>query len=179
MYVIPMNCSRFGPTGSTIQTPFESGAAETAIAISNTSQVAATVNLDVTNLNGVPSTTHASLTIPPGAQITRFLKQIPGFESLPSPTQGILRVTTADPSTSVVVAVIRGRYNERGRFLFSGIPLMPDPPASPDAELIVPQFADGAGFKTSFVFGNNSSATVNVLLRILSPSGQPVKPALR
>ena len=69
--------------------------------------------------------------------------------------------------------MIRGRYNERGDFLFSTTPSIPDSPAPVDSELIVPHIVAGSGFTTSFVFRNNSSDTNDVWLRTMSPSGQP------
>src|SRR5439155_6705674 len=81
---------------ASIHTYVETGAAESGIAISNTGLLPESVNLDFTVVNGTPSTTHASLTIPAGGQLTKFLRQIPGFETLPSSMQGILRVSSAD-----------------------------------------------------------------------------------
>ena len=37
-----------------------------------------------------------------------------------------------------------------------------------------PQVADTGGYTTSFIFINNSPDTTNILLRAISPSGQPL-----
>ena len=55
------------------------------------------------------------------ALLRHFLKQIPGFESLPSPLQGILRVSTAASGSNLVMGVLRARYNERGDLLFNEV----------------------------------------------------------
>jgi len=78
-------------------------------------------------LNGAASTARTSISIPAGGQFTGFLRQIPGFESLPSPLQGILRVSAGGDST-LAAAVLRARYNEPGDLLFSGMPMIPDAP---------------------------------------------------
>src|SRR3989442_1162624 len=84
-------------------------------------------------------------------------------------------VSSAGGAENLVMAVIRGRYNERGDFLFSSTPLIPDSPTPVDAELIIPHIVDGGGYTTSFIFMNNSSDPANVVLRTVAPSGQPLK----
>jgi hypothetical protein len=111
-----------------------------------------------------------SLSLPAGANFTGFLHQIPSFANLPSPLQGILTVSTADGSPN-----LRARYNEEGDFLLSSVPLIPASPPPPDAELIIPQIVDGGGYATSFILLDNSPAPVNVLLRLMGASGQPLK----
>lgn len=86
-----------------------------------------------------------------------------------------MRVSAAGGTPNLVMAVIRGRYNERGDFLFSSTPLIPDSPIPADTESIIPHFVDGGGYTTSFIFMNSSSNPVNVLLRTESRSGQPTK----
>jgi hypothetical protein len=157
------------PTSS-VQTYVElspTGPAQSGVAISNASATAENVNLQLGNLQ-------ATITIPPGGQYTGFLNQIPGFQNLPSPQQGIMQVSTADGSSSIAVSALRVRYNEIGQFLLSTVPLIPATPLPSGAELIIPQIVDGGGFTTTFILLNTSSTSSNVLLSTMSPTGQPL-----
>jgi len=143
---------------------FEHGAAnsvESGIAISNTGTTAETVNLTFTILNGAASTINTTITLPPGGQVSRFLKQIPGFENLQSPLQGILKAATADGSPNLVASVLRGRYNEIGSFFMSTVPLVPDQPPDPNQLLIIPQIVNGGGYSTSIILVNGSMTPAN------------------
>jgi hypothetical protein len=151
------------------------GSAESGIAIANTGTTAASVRLAFTYLNGTASTASTSLSIPPGGQTTAFLKQIPGFQNLPSPLQGIMTVssTSLPVTANLVMALIRGQYNQLGNFIFSSTPLIPSAPLPVDTETIIPHFADGGGYDTSFIVIDNGPPA-NVLFRAESPSGQPL-----
>src|SRR5204863_4634882 len=67
----------------------QSSSVQTAIAISNVDSTSSVrVSLDLTTLSGTPTGLSGTLNLPPGGQISKFLNEIPGFESLPLVFQG-------------------------------------------------------------------------------------------
>src|SRR5205814_1902209 len=86
-------------------------------------------------------------------QVAKFINEL--FPTLPATFQGIVRVTS---STSIEVAALRGRYNERGDFLMTTTPPLNDA-APPATELVFPQIVSGNGYSTQIVvFGQGGSA---------------------
>ncbi len=96
----------------------EIGSIQSGLVVSNSGSATATVDLALTTLEGVPTGLGAQISVLPNGQVAKFLKQINGFESLPEPFQGILRITT-NALAGVAVAGLRGRYNERQDFLIA------------------------------------------------------------
>jgi len=66
------------------------------------------------------------------------LSELPGFQNLSLPIQGMLRITSA---SSIAVVGLRSRTNERGDFLITTTPPVPENTA-PTPELFFPHFAD-------------------------------------
>ena len=152
------------------------GSLQTGIAISNAdSTIPVHVSLDLTTLDGTPRGLTGSLDIPAGGQTAKFLTQIPGFESLPTQFQGVLRISS--PGSPVSVIGIRGRYNERGDFLDATIPAMNE---NDDyfafslrySDFVFPDFADGAGYTTQFVlFSGWTAGSAAGTLQFLTNAG--------
>jgi mono/diheme cytochrome c family protein len=164
------------PAGTALRVYVEaSGTIQSGIAITNPSASNATVRLELTDLNGASIST-TTLTLGPNAHVSKFLNEIPGFQALSLPVQGLLRITSATP---VAAAGVRSRTNERGDFLITTTPLVNEntPPA---AELFFPHFADRGGYTTQFVlFSGSPRSSLSGTIRFLSQSGQALGLQLR
>src|SRR5207248_6538917 len=119
------------------------GSIQTGIAITNTSVSAATVTLELTKLDGSSTGLVGTLPVPANGQTAMFLNQIQGFNSLQTPFEGVLRVSS---TTLISVMGIRGRYNERGDFLITTTPAADEATQTSTGSLYFPHLADGGGF---------------------------------
>jgi len=149
------------------------GQLQTGVAIASRCTKPTTVTLELLPMSGAPTQVVATLVLPSLGQVSRFLKQIPGFERVPFPNRGVLRLSTEDPDGISVVG-LRGRYNERGDFLITATPPVDEtrPPAR--AEILVPHLVDGGGYTSEFVLMNGSSEVLVGSLRFFAQSGQPL-----
>jgi sugar lactone lactonase YvrE len=174
------------PAGSTFRMYAEAsgilgqvGSIQTGVAVANPAATPATLTLTLTQLDGTPLGLTGTLTVPSQGQVARFLNQIPGFESLVLPFQGVLRLATESPSGISIVS-LRVRYNERGDFLISTTPPIDEASPSTSAELLFPHFVDSGGFTTQFILfsglpGQSSSGT----LRFFNTDGSSLQLLLR
>lgn len=152
-----------------------SGTVQSGVAITNTSPRSATVRLELINLSGA-SVAGTTLTLAANAQLARFLNQIPGFETLSLPFQGLLRITSSSP---VAAVGLRGRYNERADFLLTTTPPVSESASAP-AELFFPHFVDAGGYTTQFIlFSSGAGRSIGGNVRFFSQSGQPLDLKLR
>jgi len=150
----------------------EVGSLRTGVAIANPGTVAADVRLELTDSTGNAVGPVAMLSLNPNGQVSLFTDQIAGFENLPVPFQGVLRVTTTAASGISVVG-LRGRYNERREFLIATADPV-DELGGIGNESYFPHFAQSGGYTTQFViFPRNANATSGVL-RFFSAAGQPM-----
>jgi len=128
----------------------EQGSMETGFAVSNPASTEAVIALELLAADGTPTGNRGSLTVPANGQITMFLEQVPGFQSLQTPFVGLLRISGGP----VAVVGLKGRVNERGDFLLTPMPAVAQPALTPSLE-VFSFFADGAGYSTqSIVFGS-------------------------
>jgi hypothetical protein len=149
---------------------FASGAAgsiQTGLAVANTSADTAIVTLELSKLDGSSVGLTGTLSIPANGQTAIFLNQIPEFGSLPTPFQGVLRVSS---SASFAVTGLRGRYNERNDFLITTTPPVNEATAASTSTLFLPHIADSGGYTTQFILfsaqpGLSSSGTIQFLSR--------------
>jgi hypothetical protein len=101
-----------------------------------------------------------------------FLNQIPGFETLDTPFQGVLRVTS---SSLISVTALRGRYHERGDFLITTLPPLDEGAAPSNSPIFFPHIVDSDGYTTQLILinsGPGSSASGEI--RFLSHDGRPL-----
>ena len=148
---------------------------QSGIAIANTSATSASVRIDLMDLNGV-SLGGTTITLAGNAQLSRFLTELPGFQSLSLPIRGLMRITSTSP---IAVVGLRGRTNERGDLVTTTTPPVPESNASAP-ELFFPHFADADGYTTQFIlFGNGASRSLSGTMRFFSQSGQPLGLQLR
>ena len=89
----------------------------------------------------------ATITIPGNGQRAFFLGELREFTKLPSPFQGLLKITSSAP---IAVTSVRGHTNERGEFLITTTTPLDDSRPNPGSTF-VPFFVDGGGYRTQFV----------------------------
>jgi hypothetical protein len=127
------------------------GTIENGIAIANNSSVSATVNFELSDLNGGAIAITSSVTVPAMGHIARTVPELfPTLvlSSLTAPLRGVLRISS---SNFVSVANLRLRFNERGDVLTTTIPVSNETSSSTTNELLFPHVVDGVGFSTEFV----------------------------
>jgi hypothetical protein len=153
------------------------GSIQTGIAVANSSATAATVNFDLTNLDGTPSGLSSVLTVFPNGQSALFLNQIPGFAALPASFQGILRISS---TANISVLGLRGRYNERGDFLLTTTPAVAEDEPAPVTETVIPHVIEGGGYTTQFIlFSGRPGQASSGTLRFLDQTGQAMLLSIR
>lgn len=159
------------PAGTAFRVYVESGdAIQSGLAITNTSSNPANVRLELINLSGASVST-TTVSLPANAQMSKFLNELPGFQTLNSPIQGLLRITSTSPIT---VVGLRSRINERGDFLITTTPPIAEG-ASPTPELFFPHFVDSGGYTTQFIlFTAGSRDSVKGTIRFFSTAGRPL-----
>lgn len=157
----------------------EAGSFETGVAVANPSSDPVNVSFELTTLAGGPTGLTGTVTVPAQGQSAMFLHQIPGFDALSFPFQGVLRVST--PSTAgIAVTGLRSRYNERGNYLITTTPPTPETDSASSSELVFPHIVDGGGYTTQFVlFSPSASQSPSGVLRFLTQVGEPLSLQLR
>ncbi|PYS03199.1 MAG: hypothetical protein DMG16_07010 [Acidobacteria bacterium] len=152
------------------------GSIQTAIAVANPTSNPASVALELYGSDGATVGLGDPIAIPANGQIAVFLNQIPGFSSLSSSFQGVLRVSSA---STVAVSALRAHYNERGDFLIS--PTLPvseaDLPHS--SELLFPHLAIGSGCEMQFVLFSGRATSSSGTIYFFDQNGTPLSLALR
>jgi hypothetical protein len=142
--------------------------AETGLAIANPSSASATVHLELTNADGASTGLSTSLTVPGDGQVARFINDfLPG---LPAGFRGLLRLTADSP---IVTIGLRGRYNERGDFLFTTTPSAEEGVSS-GSQILFPHVPTGGGYSTQFIMFNSTSGTSSGKVWFLSGDGEPI-----
>jgi hypothetical protein len=121
------------------------GSIQSGLALANVTGSAVNVTLKVSDLSGNPVAT-TSLPIAANSQVARFLNQI--FSTVPQSLQGMLEITSSAPGVAAVG--LRGRYNERGDFLITTMPMI-DETVPITGEQFFPHLATGGGYTTQFV----------------------------
>jgi len=158
----------------------EPGQIQSAIAISNSSSTAATVNLELTNLDGTPTALTASVVVPPSGHVSRFMLELFPTLSIPSPEipfRGILRFSSGG---QVSIVSERTRYNERLDLLITTMPVTSETSPVTSADLLFPVFADGGGYSTQFIlYSGSTSQSTTGNLNFFSSSGQPINVNIR
>jgi hypothetical protein len=125
------------------------------------------------DLNGNPIGLTSSIQIPASGQLTRFVKEIPGFETVPFPFRGILRVTS-NVVEGVAVAGLRSHLNERSEFLITSV--LPTVVGTPtNQSVFLPHIVEGGGYSTEIVLINAQTAAASSgSVTSLSNTGVPL-----
>jgi hypothetical protein len=150
------------------------GQLQTGLAIANPSAASsADITLELTNLAGQPTGMTSAVTLGPQGQTARFMKQFPGFESIPYPFRGAVRISTT-ASQGIAVLGLRGEYNERSDFLITTSMPASEVTLGSSAEAFFPHLADGGGYTTEFVlFSGSPGLASSGLLRFFTQAGAP------
>jgi hypothetical protein len=152
------------------------GSIQTGIAISNPSNNAVAVDLELRRFDGSATGLTATIQVPANGQISRFIHQIPGLASIPMPFQGLLRISSATP---VSAAGLRSRVNERRELLIATVPISNEAAPTTAAELFFPHFVEGGGYSTQFIlFSGSASQQASGVLQFVSQSGSPLNLSL-
>ena len=146
---------------------------QTGVAVANPSSTPATVTFELTTLAGVSTGLIGTATIPGDGQIAKFLDQISGFETLTTPFQGVLRISTTSTAGLSIVG-LRSRTNSRGDFLITTTSPVDENATASTAEQLFPHFADGGGWSTQFILFGSSSASTSGDLGFFSQSGDAI-----
>jgi hypothetical protein len=113
--------------------------------------------------------------VPANGQVALFLDQVPGLESLATPFQGLVRLTTT-AATGISVVGLRGRVNERDDFLITTIPASDEKTAASTAERIFPHIVEAGGYTTQFIlYSGAAGQATSGSLRFVSQSGDALK----
>src|SRR5262249_42560891 len=128
----------------------QSASIRTAIAVANTSSVAAQVTFEVSNCDGSTTGLIGTLSLVPNSQTAVFLNQIPGLTALPAAFQGLLRLTSSSPISVVALRVL---YKVTGEFTMTA-----EPPVQEAVPVSGPHFVahvvDSGAYTTQFVVFN-------------------------
>ena len=120
-----------------------------------------------------------TITVPGNGQVSTFLDTIPGFQRLPVPFQGTLRVSS-NPTQSISIVGLRGRTNERGDFLITTTPPVSEQTSASTGDAYFPHFADAGGYTTQFIlFSSGPGASASGSIRFMKQDGQPLDLKLR
>lgn len=150
-------------------------AASPALALANSSDAPATVNLTLTGFDGTPSTLSGQVILPPMSRFGRFLIEVPGFENLASPYQGVLTATTSQ--AGVTFAGFRTRYNEQRQFLMMATGPLKD--LGNTNPVVFPHLVDGGGYASQFILINGTAgAGATGAVNYKDPSGNPLNVAI-
>ena len=150
------------------------GSIQSGIAIANPSGSAITVNLALFTLSGTSTGISGTLTIPGSGQVATFLEQVPGFERMTAPFEGILRIST-ESATGIAIAGLRGRSNELRDFLIATVPSIDESMPASRTDLVFPYFVQGGGYTTQFIlFSGSRGITPTGVIRLYDQTGFPV-----
>ena len=142
----------------------------TGFAIANPGSAVAQVTYELTDLNGAAVGSALTRPIGPNSQVSMFIDELPGFENLPMPFRGVLRISTTGAGISVVG--LRGRYNERGEFLMSTAQPVDESASSISSELFFPHFVQSGGLTTQFVLFPVANLPTSGRLEFFLQTGQ-------
>ena len=155
------------------------GSMQSGIAVANPSSSQVTVTFELTTLTGASTGLSGTLNVPANGQAALFLNQIPGFNALALPFQGVLRVSTAS-TAGVSVIGVRSRWNERRHFLITTTSPVDESAIASTAEMIFPHLADSAGFTMQFILFSGSAGQASAgSLRLYSQTGDSLNLTLR
>jgi hypothetical protein len=148
------------PSGLTFQVYAESvggltdiGSIQSGLAMASLISYPVNVTLQLSGLDGTPSASPVTLTIPAGGQIAKFVKEL--FPTVQSGFRGLLTLSANAP---IGVTGLRLRYNARGDLLLTTTPArsMDAPSATP--EIVFPHVVSGGGFTTQFIIYGQSGS---------------------
>jgi len=149
------------------------GSVRTAVALSNPSNREVSVALDLTKLDGTPLGLSATVRIPASGAYSAFLHEIPGFQNVPVPFQGVLRANALD-AAGVTGVSLRTSFNERFQFLGTTTGPIVENAGTP-TQLIFPHIAAGQGYSTEyFLISRTNGQGAAGTLHFVTQQGAPM-----
>ena len=140
-----------------------------ALALANTGTSANTVNLELTDLDGLPVDSLKSVTLPPSGQAILLLGEL---FSLPDNYAGILR---ASSRANLVIAGVKLLVNERGELKISTAPVATESFSANAREVYFPLVVDLDGFTTRHVlFSGSSNGNLYGTIELFDITGRSV-----
>jgi hypothetical protein len=157
----------------------EPGSLQTGIALANLADAPARVRLEWSASDGRQAAEGGELWLPARGQAAMFVSQLTA-SPLPSPFQGMLRVSTADGSGAISLIGLRGRFNERRDFLIATTPAVNENVPGPTEDTYFPYIAEGGGYTTQFILAGSPTNTASTgWLRFFTAAGSPLNLTLR
>jgi hypothetical protein len=166
-------------TGSTAFRMFTetsaSGDVRTGVGIVNTAQIPTTVRFDLVGLDGTPTGLTGTVSLPAFGQQAVYLDNVAGFEALPKPFKGIVRISSVE-GVKLAVIGLRIRLNERSEYIMTTTaPTDENGPAA--SQLVFPHIVNGGGFLTEFVLYSGTAAEPSTgTLSVYDQSGGTMNP---
>ena len=154
------------------------------LAIVNSGAMPVDVTIELTDENGAASRitglgppnqtlSKRTLQIAPMSHVAMFEDEI--FPGLPEGAR-FMRVSSREPVISVIG--LRGRYNERGDFLITTTPAIPEDTNPDSRPLYIPHFVNGGGYTTQFILFGASAQSVATSLSVtteyFNQTGAPI-----
>ena len=153
-----------------------SGSIQTGIAIANTTARDANVTFELTRLDGTFAGRVSTLTVPSNGHLSVFLNEMAGFESLQTPLQGVLRLSSSE---LITVASLRHRTNERNDLLVTSTPPVLETTALSSSILYLPLVADAGGYKTQIIVFSVQPGSSSGAIQFFSKTGGALNVAIR
>jgi len=146
-----------------------SGVTRTGLAVANTTNQTAGINVEIRTLSGALRDT-VQFDLPPFGQKSLFLDELQGVNT-GSFFQGTIQVSSL---LSIAATLVRTRVNERGDFLVASTPPDNTADANLSIESFFPIFAVGGDAEMEFVLMNaQASGTGSGSMHFVAPNGNP------
>ena len=140
---------------------------QSGVAMANTSADPNGVVLKVTTLEGTPIGVSRFVSLPPNGQISMFINEL--LPNIPDDFRGLLQVTAESP---IAITAIRGRYSDRGDFIFSTTPATNNDIVPSSSRLVFPHWVNGGGFTTTVVVFGQPGASTGSTIVVKDQGGQ-------
>jgi hypothetical protein len=141
---------------------------DTGVALANPSPASITLNMQAFRSDGTPAGTgQAVVNLAGNGHRAAFVGQL--ISGLPEGFTGIAEVTSSSP---FVPLTLRSLTNGRGDFLLTTFPAADMTQAAP-TPIVFPQIADGAGYRTEFIF-ISAAGSASVTVDFIGDDGTPL-----
>jgi hypothetical protein len=154
-------------------------AVNTGFAAVNRSDLAATITLNLRDLNGAVISSGVG-TLAKDAHMARFVDQLgsvfPGFSvPPPSPNSNLFGTLELSSDQPISIVALRLTVNQRNEVLLTTTPVA-DLTRLPAGELIFSQFAEGGGYTTDVFLINTSNESQSGIVRWHADDGSTARP---
>jgi hypothetical protein len=130
-----------------------------AIALTNTSNFTARLKIELFNAAGRLAAS-SFLSVPPNAQVSRFLHQLENMDSIPE-GPGTL-VISSENGAKISATALRARYTKTGNFLITSLPTSQQRHAVGEELLVLSHVAVGQGYQTELILMSDDDSKVRI-----------------